>query len=76
MFWELIKQFAQVKKQKYVYFTILILIYNFDSDQKVIKKPLFFSLIFVRIRGKRTRTKDQKQTIYFKGPKVKPQRIP
>ena len=37
-------------------------------DQKVKNEPLFFSLVFAGIRGKRTRAKDQKQTIYFKRP--------
>ena len=38
------------------------------SDQKVKNKPLFFSLVFAGIGGKRTRAKDQKETIYFKRP--------
>ncbi len=37
-------------------------------DQKVKNKPFFFSLVFARIREKRPRAKDQKQTIYFKQP--------
>ncbi len=42
--------------------------YNNYCDQKVKNKHLVFSLVFARIGGKRTRAKDQKQTIYFKRP--------
>ncbi len=37
-------------------------------DQKVEIAPLFCFLVFARFAGKRTRAKDQKQTIYFKRP--------
>ncbi len=40
-------------------------------DQKVKNQPLFFSLVFAGIGGKRTCAKDQKQTIYFKRPKLR-----
>ncbi len=46
----------------------ILLFWNNDFDQKVKNKHLFFSLVFAKIRQKRTRAKDQKQTIYFKRP--------
>ena len=46
----------------------ILLFWNIYCDQKSRNKPLFFSLVFARIGGKRTRAKDQKQTIYFKRP--------
>ncbi len=53
------------------------LFWNNNFDQKVKNKHLFFFLVFGRIRGKRTRAKDQKQTIYFKRPnRTKQYQIP
>ncbi len=46
----------------------ILLFWNNDFDQKVKNKHVFFSLVFAKIRQKRTRAKDQKQTIYFKRP--------
>ena len=46
------------------------LLWNNYCDKKVKNKHLFFSLVFVRIEGNRMRAKDQKQTIYFKRPKI------
>ncbi len=46
----------------------ILLFWNNDFDQKVKNNNLFFALVIARIRGKRTRAKDQKQTIYFKRP--------
>ncbi len=43
--------------------------YNY-CDQKVKNEPFFFSLVFAKIGEKRTRAKDQKQTIYFKRPNL------
>ncbi len=45
-----------------------LLFWNNIFDQKVKNIHLLFFLVFPRIRGKRTRAKDQKQTIYFKRP--------
>ncbi len=44
------------------------LFWNYYCDQKVQIAPLFFFLVFAKIGRKRTRAKDQKQTIYFKRP--------
>ena len=65
-FLELIKQFKINYTSKKAEICIF---YNY-CDQQVKNKPLLFSLVFARIRGKRTRAKDQKQTIYFNRPNI------